>query len=343
MRRSRNHLNLFRALAEEPFSHDFFQMLRELDCAFPDKPRMGSALRPQDEAVRLGQEPSMTFAPAALSAFEPARGQSPPRLLVRFFGLLGPNGALPLHLTDYARERQLHHGDPTFARFLDLLHHRFLSLFYRAWAQAQPTVSFDRPREDRFADYVGAMVGIAAPTLKKRDAAGDAVKLFYSGWLSRQVRNADGLGAILAGFFRLPVEVETFVGHWMRLPSDDLTRLGARNAGATVSVGAVLGSRVWDRQHKFRLHFGPLTLDEYERFLPGGTALPRLVALVRQYFCFELYWDARLVLRADEVPRVRLGQYGRLGWTTWLGAYRKQRPADSLTLDAERLCGAAVH
>lgn len=69
---------------------------------------------------------------------------------VRFFGMLGPNGPLPLHLTEYARSRSIHAGDQTLVRFLDIFHHRFMALFYRAWAQAQPTVSLDRPGEDRF-------------------------------------------------------------------------------------------------------------------------------------------------------------------------------------------------
>jgi predicted component of type VI protein secretion system len=46
----------------------------------------------------------MIFAPAELAAWWPASGR-PARLLVYFFGLLGPNGPLPLHLTEYARER----------------------------------------------------------------------------------------------------------------------------------------------------------------------------------------------------------------------------------------------
>lgn len=278
----------------------------------------------------------MSFAPAALSAFEPADSKRPPRLTQRFFGMLGPNGPLPLHLTEFARERLLHHADPTFVRFLDVFHHRFLALFYRAWAQAQPTVSFDRPREDRFAAYVGSLVGIGAPALQERDAAGDHVKLFFSGWLSRQLRNADGLSAILQGYFQLPVKVETYVGHWMQLPESERTRLGALGSGAQLGVGAVIGAQVWDRQHKIRVHLGPLSLQQYEELLPTGTALRKLVALLRQYLCFELEWDLRLSLHAGEVPKTHLGKYGRLGWTSWLGAYRKGPPAADLTLNAER-------
>ncbi len=62
------------------------------------------------------------------------------------------------------------HGDPTLSRFLDIFHHRFIALFYRAWAQAQPHVNHDRPKDDRFTGYVGAFIGLAPATVRDRDA-----------------------------------------------------------------------------------------------------------------------------------------------------------------------------
>ncbi|MGZ8203423.1 MAG: type VI secretion system baseplate subunit TssG [Burkholderiales bacterium] len=327
----------FSALAREPYRYDFFQALRHIEALNPGKPRLGRSLRPAEEPIRLAQEPSLAFAPATLASFEPPGAQVPVgRIEVRFFGLLGPNGPLPLHLTEYARERLMHAGDRTLVRFLDIFHHRFLLLFYRAWAQAQPTVSFDRPREDRFSDYVGALIGLGAPAMRNRDAVDDHAKLFFSGLLVRHVRNADGLAALLAGFFRVPVRIEQFVGHWMTFPANDRTRLGG--VMATLGSGAMLGARVWDRQHKFRVRLGSLSLAQYESFLPGGGAIGRMVAWVRQYLSFEMDWDAQLVLKRSEVPRTRLGQYGRLGWTTWIGHYRGERDADSLMLSCERAC-----
>lgn len=330
--------DLFQQLEEKPFLHDFYGTLRQLESIFRDKPRIGTAARPQDEPVRFAQEPSLGFAPSAISAFQPADSKRLPRLFQRFFGLLGPNGPLPLHLTELARERIIHHRDHTFARFLDVFHHRFTALFYRAWAQAQPTASFDRRNDDRFSDYVGSLIGIGTPQLQGRDAAGDEVKLFFSGWLSRQVRSADGLASIIRGYLQLPAHVESFVGHWMPLPDSERTRLGSTGSGSQLGVGAVVGGRVWDRQHKIRLHVGPLTLAQYETLLPTGPSLPGVIALVRQYLCHEFEWDLRLTLHGTEVPRVRLGQYGRLGWTTWIGNYRKGIPASNLTLDAEHAC-----
>ncbi|HET9358200.1 MAG TPA: type VI secretion system baseplate subunit TssG [Vicinamibacterales bacterium] len=332
MGREADAVAFFAALGEAPYRFDFYQALRRLECLHDGKPRWGEALRPVDEPVRLGQEPDVSFAPAPLASFG-AADDGPPRLQVRLFGLFGPNGPLPLHVTEYARERLRLKGDPTLSRFLDVFHHRLLALFYRAWAQAQPHVSHDRPGVDRFMVYVGSFLGMAPNEARDRDATPDLAKLFHVGALIRQVRNAEGLRRILQHFFKVPVGIEEFVGHWLPLGARERTYLG--HDGATLGAGSVLGAGVWDRQHKFRIRLGPLTLKQYESFLPGGTPLRELVDWIRLYLCFELDWDVRLLLKEREVPRLTLGGGGRLGWTTWLGQRRRGTDADDVCLDAE--------
>ena len=343
MGRQTDAVAFFAALAEAPYRYDFYETMRRLECLYDTKPRWGQALRPIDEPVRLGQDPDLSFAPAPLASFEAKNGGAP-RLQVRLFGLFGPNGPLPLHMTEYVRERLRLANDPTLSRFFDIFHHRFLSLFYRAWAQAQPHISRDRPTADRFTTYIGAFIGMAPMASRERDALPDLAKFFHVGALIRQPRNAEGLVHILRHFFRVPVRIEEFVGHWMALQIPDRTSL--TRDGSALGAGAVLGSRVWDRQHKFRIHLGPLTLDQYESFLPApqsgkgaptsrSAALRKLVDWVRLYLSFELDWDVRLQLKEREVPRLALGRAGQLGWTTWLGQRRGGTDADDLCLDAE--------
>jgi type VI secretion system protein ImpH len=289
--------------------------------------------------VRLAQEPSAVFAPATLAGWEPAHDGLPPRLLVHFFGLFGPDGALPLHLTEYARDRRRNHRDPSFQRFADIFHHRALSLFYRAWADARPTVSFDRPEEDRFALYVGALIGLGIDSLRDRDAMPDRTKLHFAGLLANQTRHPEGLAAILSDFFRTQVRVESFIGAWLALPPSDHTRLAEAPRTGTLGQTALLGRRVWSRQHKFRVVIGPLPLADYLRLLPDGTSFHRLIPVVRTYAGDALEWDVSLILRRDAVPPTRLGDRqtggGRLGWTTWLMPRRSSADAADLFLDAQ--------
>jgi len=331
-------LAFFAALAKEPYRYDFYQTLRRLECLYRSKPRWGRAARPGDEAVRFGQNPDLSFAPSSIAEFEDRGDGAPPRLQVALFGLLGPNGPLPLHLAEYARERERHAGDRTLSRFLDLFNHRFVTFLYRAWAQAQPHVSRDRPNDDRFAAYVGAFAGLAQPAFRRRDALPDLAKFFHVGALMRQSRNPEGLSAILRHFFGVPVRIREFVGHWLVLGNRERTRLGASTA--KLGSGAVLGGRVWDRQSKFEIRLGPLTFAQYETFLPDGPMLRKLAHWVRLYLCLELDWDVRLVLDERKVPPLKLGS-GRLGWTTWLGKRPDGADASELCLDGESFIARA--
>jgi type VI secretion system protein ImpH len=321
------------ALAQSPHLFDFYQTLRRLECLHGDKPRWGRALRPADEPVRLGQEPELIFAPAPLASFSLATERAPAQLRVRLFGLLGPNGPMPTFFTEYVRERLRNAGDPTLSGFLDMFHHRFLALFYRAWAQAQPHVNYDRPGDDHFASYLGALMGLQPATHRNRDALPDQAKFFHADAFIRHVRNADGLTAVLGDFFKVPVRILEFVGDWLKLAVSERTYLS--RGCAMLAGGAVLGESVWDRQCKFRIRLGPLDLAQYESFLPGGERLRRMVDWVRLYLCFELEWDLQLVLSKGEVPSTRIGGGQRLGWTSWLGKRKEEADADDLCLAAE--------
>jgi len=335
--RATTRLALFEALERAPWSFDFFQALRRIEGVFADRPRLGKALRPGDEPVRLSQEASMAFAPSTLSMFEEQVGGLPPRLEQRFFGLLGPNGPLPLHLTEYARDRQRNHGDHTLVRFLDVFHHRMALFFYRAWTEPRPTVQHDRPDEDRFAMYAGSLAGYGSPARRGRDAVDDHAKLFFLGHLARNAKNAEGLASILEGYFGLQVRVEQFVLGWLELPRDQRTVLGReQRPRIPLGNGLPIGERVRDVQSRFRIVVGPMDLDRLSDFLPGGRSLERLVYWVRNYVGFEFDWEVQLVLAPDEVPGIRLGREGHLGWTTWLGARRAATDADDLILIPER-------
>jgi type VI secretion system protein ImpH len=321
-------------LAQSPHRFGFYQAMRRLEAEFATQPRLGRSARPAEDRLRLCQEPSTIFCPSTLAAFDMDGIDQRPRLSVNFFGLFGPDGPLPLHLTEYARDRTRNWRDPTFQRFADLFHHRALSLFYRAWADARPTVSFDRPWDDRFATYVASLIGLGAAALRGRDAMPDLTKLHFAGHFSNQTRHAEGLALILSAFFAMPVSTHCFIGTWLTLPDSDRTRLGEKPETSGLGHSVLLGARVWSRQDKFRLVFGPLALAQYERLLPGGASLRRLIAIVRNYAGDVLAWDVNMILKEAEVPPTRLGQSGRLGWTTWLGLRKPGTDAADLFLNA---------
>ena len=90
---------------------DFFNAVRRVECANPGAPKIGTSVKPADDPVRFCQEPHMAFPTSTLARVTPDANTGVPRVAVNFMGLLGPNGPLPLHLTEYAHERILHFND----------------------------------------------------------------------------------------------------------------------------------------------------------------------------------------------------------------------------------------
>lgn len=328
---------LLEKLSAEPWAYDFFAATRRLEVLAgktQGAPGVGRSLRASEDPVRFAQEPSLAFAPSTISGVRRSASGAP-RVFVQFMGLLGPQGPMPTHLTEYARSRERHHGDATLARFFDLFNHRMVSLFYRAWAMNRPTVSLDRSAsggEDRFAHYAGSLMGIGQGSSRGRDALPDSAKTFFVGRYAQTVRNAEGLKAMVEAYFGVPCEVTEFVGRWIELPASDLCRLGVRPETGQLGRTAVVGSWAWDCQSTFELRLGPMGLSAYERLLPGGRSHARLRAMVDQYVGLEMDGVARLVLREAEVPVTQLGRSGRVGFTTWLSRGKLGRDADDVTL-----------
>jgi type VI secretion system protein ImpH len=327
-------LGLLARLEAEPWNYDMFHALRLVECLFADKPRLGTSTRVADDPLRLAQDPSLAFAPSTLASFK--RGKLGSYRMANWgFGVFGPNGPLPLHLTEFAYDRVHNANDATFVRFLDIFHHRMLSFFYRAWANSQPAAHFDRPGEDRFSLYVGSLLGIGLPSLRGRDAIPDLAKLHLAGHFTRQVRNAEGLAAIVSAFFAVAARVEPFRGDWVELPPEYRCRLGSSPLNGTLGRSAIAGARVWSCQHKFRLVLGPMGIDDHRRLIPGGQSMRRLADMVRNYIGDEYAWEVNLILKRDEVPPLRLGAEGKaqLGWTSWLRSRPPERDAGHLVYD----------
>ncbi len=328
---------LMERLSREPYRFDFFQAVRRLECAAARKSRVGDSIRPSHDPVRFCQKPRLHFAPSTIASFQPAGGGTPARMFVHFFGLLGPNGPMPLHLTEYVCGRIHSHHDETLARFLDVFHHRMISFFYLAWAGARKTVNYERGEADRFSNFIGSLFGVGMPALQGRDSTPDVAKLHYSGLLAGRTSSAAGLRALLGDYFQVPVDIEQFVGEWLQMPPGSRCRLGVPSAPGSLGEDLVIGDRVWECQHKFRIRMGPLDLRQFLRMLPSGDGLPELAAWVRNYVGSVLAWEVQLVLKAEEIPELKLGGPNGLGWSTWLKTSPLPEDADQVVIESRQI------
>jgi type VI secretion system protein ImpH len=298
----------------EPWRFDFFSVLRVLERSHPDKPRIGDSAARREEYVLLGQDPYMEFPASNLGRFERA-ADGKFRVVAKFLGLLGPQGALPLATTEEAYNWNLARDD-SFPRFLDIFNHRFLQLFFRAWADARPVAQHDRPEADRFVTYVGAHVGLGSALYRGLDSVPDEAKLAFAGLLAPQAKSASRLRSFLSGVFDADVEVDEFVGARLVFEEADRTRLGRNNSA--LSRDLLVGASVFSVQDKFRIRIFVKTMAEYVSYLPNGTRCGPLADLVFFYVGDQFEWEVELAIPAGETAPLRLSRFGQLGWTSWM-------------------------
>lgn len=316
-------------VAETPHDFDPFQALRVLllDRA-PGRGGIGEDTAPSAEAVRLSAAVSHNFAASTLQSVTPPtedeRGAHALKVAVNFMGAFGPMGVLPRQHTDLLARTP---SDAKALRaFLDLFNHRVVSHFYRAWRKYRMPVEYERSRldhaverDDPFTTAYQSLVGLGLPSLRGRLSFSNEAIVWFAGHFSRRVPGAQALRQMLRECVDSGVDVEQLRGVWCELADNDRTSLGARGGGG-LGMGQVLGKRVWIVESRFRIRLGPLSLDQFRRFCPGGQSLTPMAEFVRAYVGPVLDYDVQPVLKAADAPRPRLTREPerRLGVDTWL-------------------------
>ena len=307
-------------LRELPYSFSFFQAVRLLEQLSPDRKPVGKFVPPTSEAVRFAVPASLTFPASEIQSIAWPVDQ-PPQMTVNFMGLTGPLGVLPLYYTELIASR-IRDGDRALSDFLDIFNHRIISLFYRAWAKYRFSVAYEKTETDRFSLQLQGLIGLGTPGLQNRQEVPDDAFIYYAGLLMGHSRSATNLKQIIANYFDVDVEIDEFAGSWYKLDSQLQTSLNEDGESGRLGFGVVAGDEVWQDESTVRIRLGPLGLEQYLEFLPGGAAFEALHALTRFFSGDELEFEIRLILKREEVPACELGTEGdaapRLGWLTWI-------------------------
>ena len=313
-------------LFNEPSAFDFLQAVRLLEI------RAQSAARPRDaspyaDVVRFRTSFDLGFAPSEIVGLQLPEAGSVPEMTVAMFGTGGPDGPLPTSFTEEILDR-LRHQDTALVAFLDIFHHRLVSLLYRIHKVHRIALVSVAPDRTPFARYVLSLVGLGLPSLASQLAAPSAL-LRYAGLLATTPRSAAGLDVLLTDYFGVPIDVCQFEGAWYSLDPDQCTHIGVAGRNNAIGQNAVVGTRAWIQDAGVLLRIGPLTAAQFGEFLPQGGAHDALGEIVRFYAGAELKVRIQLLLRPEDLSQARLGQ-SRIGWTGWLHTKEVERPDDQV-------------
>jgi len=305
-------------LFREYYRFSFFKAVDLLECMFPHKKAVGQTLVPEEEVVRFSVTPGLTFPPSDISGLEHGDDEKPVDMAVTFMGFIGPNGVLPHVYNELAVERN-RNKDFSLTAFLDLFHHRLISLFYIAWKKHRFPENYLPGAGDRLSRYLLSLCGLGTNGLSGGIGLPEESLAFYSGLISRHVPSAVAIEATVSYLSGTTVVVDQFIDQMIPLSREDQTSIGSANS--QLGMDTICGSYVWDSQAKFRVNLGPMGYDEFLRFLPSGDMLGPIFSLVKYMVGMEYEFETRIHLKREEVPPCVLGKKDvqpRLGWSTWI-------------------------
>ena len=308
-------------LFAEPYRFDFFQAVRLLElrarAAAVARAARGEPASTAD-IVRFRASYDLSFPPSEIRELAVAGEHAIPRMTVAFFGAGGLDGPLPTSFTEAILER-LSRKDNATTDFLDIFHHRLLSLLYRIYKKHRPALATMPPADNPISRYLFSIIGVGLGSIAGQTPARPGL-LRYAGLLAIKPRSAAGLATLASDYFKVPVQVQQFVGEWVALGDDQTTRIGRTGQNNGLGGAAVVGTRVWLQDAGIRLRIGPLRADRFASFLPNGDDHWRLAELVRLYLGPDLRATLHLVLDRRDAGKVGYTRLGMsvLGRTSWL-------------------------
>lgn len=313
-------------LFEEGHVFDFFQAVSLLERLRKDTTPIGEGSDPAREAVRFHSNVALSFPETDVQRIRPGPSATEPmRMMVNFLGLAGALGPLPQPFVELIFQRAVR-GDTAARDFLDIFNHRLISFVYRIRKKHRIGLGVTSPEEDSAAGHLYALLGLGFPELKNRLGVNDRALLTHTLTLGQDARSLEGLVAILRHHFGVSIEGISLTGSFHPIESSDRTAIGKSGRNRALGRDTVLGARFWDQESAFELRVGPMKLDTYLRFLPGGDALGPLCALVRFYAGPRYRFGLHLLLEPFEMPQAKLGdaKSSRLGQLGVLGSPKRQ-------------------
>tara|TARA_R110002126_G_scaffold6119_3_gene32183 strand:- start:4970 stop:5992 length:1023 start_codon:yes stop_codon:yes gene_type:complete len=329
--------------------YDFFQAVRVVEeeaQRVGRKKGVGADLHPNQEPMRFTVHPSLAFPESPVRSITPPSKDKPAMVEVRFFGMTGAAGVLPRHYT----ERIIHRGqakDRTLRDFLDSIHHRSVSLFYRAWKKYRLTASYEpgqvaSAKTDPVSTILQGLTGMGTPELPELPGLDHDALKFVAGQLGRVARSAAAIEDVIKSLLRVPVRLQQFVPRDTQLEQQDRSRVMgpgvARDDQNRLGRGFLLGDEVVDVQTCVRFSLGPLTLEEMSFFRPGEVGAQRLASLAKMTLQGHLEAEYECILAPGESPGIRLGgeRPTRLGHDTWLETESRASGTRAATFSVDR-------
>lgn len=294
------------SLKDDVCGFNFFKAVHLLE-GYSQGRQLGKRLSPRNDPVHFRVKPGFTFPASDILALQNGHAASIPEMTVNFMGLIGPKGILPDWYNAYAQEL-IHNKDYVFTDFLDLFHHRLISLFYLAWKKYRLVENYLPDTNDPISNSIAGFVGIGGRE-QKADPDFDRMTkrrlIYFSGMASRTVPTASAIEAIVSNATGVPVRIKQFVERMIPIHEQDRSRLGQANS--TLKKDALCGGRIRDVSSFFVVELGPMLWRKYLAFQPRSRNLLLVRKLITFIVGLEYEFQIRLIIKGSDIPGLPLG------------------------------------
>ncbi|MGN0902273.1 MAG: type VI secretion system baseplate subunit TssG, partial [Succinivibrio sp.] len=213
-------------------------------------------------------------------------------------------------------------------RFLDIINHRMLSLFYRAFSSRELAVSFDR----KDSQFEKLLMALSCSIPRKNSSLPHYAIKSMDVFLSLKNRSADGLRSMLNMFFHHAVTLTTFVEDSYPIPKECRLKLGEKQ-NSCLGVDAQLGTHYLSRTKKIAITIGPMSFTQSLDFMPGKILARQLMELVNLYLDRPLYFDLYLKIEVPSIKQPKLNGMFALGQSCHLISGYKNNGITTVRID----------
>ena len=296
--------SLKKSLLESPDKFSFFQTLRLFK-------RLNGEGDP-DSMIRVKPELSLDHPGSEVTRVK--ERDDGVDIYTTFLGLYGISSPLPTFYTeDLISSEQS--GNDAARSFLDVIHQRLYSLFYKSLNKYRPVYSVVEEKNEKYFDILFSLMGVKNKALLSKIKSPHKL-LKYAALLNQQPRSALGLKTLLENEFEdIEIEVMQCVKRRVKITGDQASGVG--QSSNSLGIDTVIGEEIEDRNGKIKIVLGPLTRYQFLGIINNPERWSTLVFLIQFYITMPFECDLEFVLRENEAKTSSLNA-SRLGKDSWI-------------------------
>lgn len=248
-------------------------------------------------------------------------------------GISGIEGTLPdCYLEDFIlfnRETK-----KSIIDFLNIFSERILLLQY-LYLKKQNVESLSSPIENSFiGDIIFSLSGIDSKVAQniKNSNIPEQFRISAQNLLWRYTRSASGLQAILTGFFKVPIKIKQFSGEFIEISTNEQTAIGNRKSKYNkLGQDTILGNKIWDQSRGIDIIIGPLSFQNYLKFLPklskkdeAVSPLQKMKEIIKTYLPYGIKAKLYFYLDKCQVKEMLLNNINRLNKDSFIFGHNKE-------------------